>query len=76
MIKKLILLVIVGMLVLSGVQAIKIPKNETETMKILKKVTFSGQPIIEEKDNYLSVELEDVDASLMETGKPMLPQYI
>jgi len=75
MIKKLILLVIVGMLVLSGVQAIKIPKNETETMKILKKVTFSGQPIIEEKDNYLSVELEDVDASLMETGKPMLPVY-
>ena len=76
MIKKIILLAIVGMLVLGGVQAMKISKNETETMNILKKVTFSGQPIIEEKDNYLSVELEDADVFLRETGKPMLPVYL
>ena len=76
MIKKLFLLIIVGMLVLSGVQAISISENEKEITYITKNVTFLQQPITEEKDSYLSLRLEGTNALLKDTGKPMLPVYL
>ena len=68
MIKKLFLIIIVGMLVFSGVQAINISKSE-EIINITQKVTFLQQPITEEKDSYLSLRLEGEEA---DRGRPPL----
>jgi hypothetical protein len=76
MIKKLFLIIIVGMLVFSGVQAINISKSEKEITDITKNITFLKQPITEKKDSYLSVQFEGTNALLKETGKPMLPVYL
>jgi hypothetical protein len=76
MIKKLFLILIVGMLVFSGVQAVTIKQGESETRNIKEKVTFTDSLIIEEKEDYLSVDVEKTDVKIDETGKPMLPVYL
>ena len=75
MTKKILLIIIVGMLVMSGVQAVTIKESGSEIKNIAEKVTFSEQLIINEKGDYLSVYLEDADLMLDEPGKPMLPVY-
>ena len=75
MFKKILLIIIVGMLVVSGVQAVTIKENGSDIQNITEKVTFSEQLIIGEKGDYLSVDLADADLTLDEPGKPMLPIY-
>jgi hypothetical protein len=75
MFKKILLIIIVGMLVVSGVQAVTIKDSSSDIQNITEKVTFSEQLIIAEKGDYLSVDLEDADLILDEPGKPMLPVY-
>ena len=75
MIKKLFLIITVCMLVISGVQAVTIKQNESDIKNKIEKVTFSEQLIIDEKGDYLSVDLKETDGILEETGKPMLPVY-
>lgn len=74
--KNFLIIIIVGMFVFSGAQAINISKNEKEIINITKNVTFLNQPMTEKKDNYLSVQVEGSNALLKETGKPMLPIYL
>ena len=76
MIKKIFLILIVAALIFSGVQAINISESEKETTNISKNVAFIKQPTTEQKDSYLSLQLEGTNALLKETGKPMLPVYL
>ena len=76
MIKKIFLLIIVGMIVLGGVQAISTSESENDITNITKNVTFLQQPITEETDSYLSVQVKGTNALLKDTGKPMLPVYL
>ena len=75
MIKKLFLLITISMIIISGVQAVTIKQSDSEIKNKIEKLTLSEQLIIGEKDDYLSVDLEDIDVKLEDAGKPMLPVY-
>jgi len=62
---------VVGFLVLSGLGAVAGTEVEKEKFKA-ETITFS-QPIICEKEDYVSIELEEATASSWEEGKPTLP---
>jgi len=69
--KKIIPLLIVGMLVLSGLGAIAQPDTD-----ILEKITLSfSQPTITNENEYFSIALNEANSFLMEQGKPMLPSF-
>jgi len=76
--RKLLPLCIVGILVLSGLGAVAI-SGLNETRSISETVSFS-QPILTEKEDYISVELPEATSYLGKTGKASLPvitkQYV
>ena len=76
MIKKIFLILIVATLIFSGAQAINISESEKETTNITKNITFINQPITEQQDSYLSLQLKGTNALLKEPGKPMVPIYL
>ena len=72
---KILPVAVVALFLLSGMTAMGFPETgdnglqeTSETMSI----TIS-QPIITEKDEYLTVELEEETSLLLETGKPIIP---
>jgi hypothetical protein len=69
--KKIIPLVIVGILVLSGLGASGGTVSENENL-ISETIVFS-EPVVSEKEDYVSVELEEATSYLWQTGKPTLP---
>ena len=69
--KKIIPLVIVGILVLSGLGASAVTSSENENL-ISETIVFSQPNICEEQD-FVSIELEEATSSIWETGKPTLP---
>ena len=70
--KKLLPIVLVGILVVSGLGAVAIQENNDETQFNTVSMVIS-EPIITEKNEYLTVNLKESESLLMETGKPMLP---
>ena len=71
--KKIIPLVIVGILVLSGLGASGTTVSENENL-ISETIVFSRPFIIEEED-FVSIELEEATSYSWETGKPTLPVF-
>ena len=69
--KKIIPIILVGILVLSGLGAVA-TTDEKKTDVISEKQTFSD-PIINDIGTYLTVELEEATSCLMGEGKPDLP---
>jgi hypothetical protein len=69
--KKIIPLAIVGILVLSGLGASGGTVSENENL-ISETIVFS-EPVVSEKEDYVSVELEEATSYLWQTGKPTLP---
>lgn len=69
--KKIVPLVIVGILVLSGLGASAVTNSDNENL-ISETIVFS-QPFVCEEQDYVSVELEGATSELWETGKPTLP---
>ena len=69
--RKILPLLVVGILVLSGLGAVANTESEKENFK-LETVNFS-QPIIQEKDNFVSIDLSEKTSDLWESNKPMLP---
>lgn len=69
--KKVIGILLVGILVLSGLVAGAVSKNN----KILIEEEFLiiSEPIITEKNNYLNVDLKESTSLLFQTGKPIIP---
>jgi len=72
---RIVSLMIVGILVLSGLGAADILNDEPLISEKIEKITFSKHLAIQDKDGYLTVNLEGADSQLKEPGKPMLPVY-
>ena len=73
--KKILPLITVGFLILTGLGAAGIFDEYIENSEKIEKITFSKHPIIGNKGEYLTVSLEGADSLLVETGKPILPVY-
>ena len=73
--KKLLPVVIVSILIISGSSAIVVSSYESSDTNALFETTeiFVSEPIIEKKDRYISVEIKEATSMLMLTGKPILP---
>ena len=69
--KKIIPILIVGVLVLSGFGAVALTKGEKEEV-IFETILFS-RPTLHEKGEYFSIRLTESTSDSWETGKPMLP---
>jgi len=70
--KNLLPIVIVGILVVSGLGAVAVQENGDETSFSAESIVIS-EPIIKETNEYLTINLEESESFLLETGKPMLP---
>jgi len=70
--KKLLPIILVGILVVSGLGAVAVQENDDKTQYNIEYMAIS-EPIITETNEYLTVNLEESESLLMETGKPMLP---
>ena len=69
--RKLLPLCIMGILVLSGLGAVAVSGLE-ETQSIIESVYFS-QPVLNEKEECIAIELPEATSYLMELGKSSLP---
>jgi len=80
--KKLIPIVVVGILVLSGLGAAAISSNisvkqaSSTTSTISASVSFSTQPTITEKNGFLNVEMNGATTQLQNKNQPVLPIYV
>jgi len=71
--KKIILIILVGILLISGVNAIGYPEKENTTEIYLKKsLTFSTPKIIQAGE-YTKIQLSETEFLLRDSGKPLLP---
>jgi len=72
--KKIIAILVISILVASGLGAVALPEeNNTIKTEQIDNLTLSS-PIIEDKGDYISLELKEATSSLMDTGKPVLPR--
>ncbi|MCK4995808.1 MAG: hypothetical protein KAR55_02875 [Thermoplasmatales archaeon] len=69
--KKIITLLILISLVLSGLGAVAV--NESEKEDLISETIIFSQPIINEQQDYAIIELEETTTYSWETGKPALP---
>ncbi len=69
--KKLISILVVGIFVLSGLGAVALTESIKENI-ISEEMSFS-MPIVKEKDNFVTLELNQANSYIMEQGKPVLP---
>jgi len=77
--KKIMPILVVGILVLSGLGAVALSTERSETFETIEKtemITFSEQPVLQVEDEYLRVRFEGANSWLMEPGKPELPIHI
>ncbi|MBN1280842.1 MAG: hypothetical protein JXA00_04255 [Candidatus Thermoplasmatota archaeon] len=79
--KKFIPIVIVSILVLSGLGAAAFNTNvstkntmTTETHSV--SVQFSSQPVLQEKDGFVTIDIEGATTELIAQNKPVLPIYV
>jgi len=71
--KKVLPLMIVGILVLSGLGAVAINDDESCDIKIENESVIISKPIITEIGQYVTVNIEESTTSLLNAGKPVLP---
>jgi len=72
--KKILSLLIIGLLILGGIGAIAITDNKTSNIiKVKEESIIISEPIIKDKGQYVTVSLEEATTSLLKTGKPILP---
>ncbi len=72
--KKIIPIVLVGILVLSGFGVSAISEDNNEENVVLESIVFS-EPTICEHDQYVEVHLDEATSYLREPGNPLLPVY-
>ncbi len=71
--KKILPLIIVGILFLSGFGAVAMNADNRCDLKIENKSVIISEPIIWETDQYATISLADSTSSLLQPGKPVLP---
>ncbi|UCF13301.1 MAG: peptidase C25, partial [Thermoplasmatales archaeon] len=69
--KKIIPILVVVVLVLSGLGAVAVTEAD-ERLRNQDSVLLSA-PIFKETDSYLTVDFKEATSMLLDTGKPMLP---
>jgi len=69
--RNIVPLLVVGILVLGGLGAVAV--TETHKEKFISETIVFSQPIINEKDDYISIELAEATTNSWEKDKPMLP---
>ena len=70
--KKILLLIVVGILLLSGVQAVDLNQKENkESIEITESFSFST-PVIQDAGQYVNLQLQE-STTLKDSGKPELP---
>ena len=70
--KKIIIPIsIVGILVLSGLGAVAVTESEKE--EFISETIFFSQPMVNEKTDYVSIEITEATSASWETDKPKLP---
>ncbi len=79
--KKLIPILIVGILVLSGLGAAAFTPNivlKQATIRIDESasVYFSSQPVLSEKDGFVEIQITGATTELLDFNKPILPIYV
>ena len=74
--KKILPIIITGIVVLSGLGAANILNDDTLQQPIMEHVSFSNEITFEEEDGYLQVNCEGIDKYVEDTGKPRLPVSI
>jgi len=75
--KKIIPIMLIGVLVLSGLGAVAVPETKENTfITLIEKTEIIplSSPILIENDKYLSVELSEATSFLMNAGEPVLPK--
>ena len=71
--KKLLLLITIGILILSSVESVAVQKNETNDVKIKTESIAISDPIINDKGQYVAVNVQEATSFLLDIGKPILP---
>ena len=71
--KKIIPLIVVGIMVLGGLGAVAATRETIQDEKI--SVSFS-QPSIERDSEFITISLDESNQYIMEKGKPILPSYV
>ncbi len=74
--KKILPILIIGILVLGGAGATSIFNYEIKNDKEINRVKFSAQVEISKEDEYLNLNFEGTNSWLAEPGKPLLPIYV
>ena len=69
--RKLLPLIVVGILVFSGLGAVAF--NQGEKKNIVSKTIVFSQPKIVENEKFISIDISDANSNYWETGKPLLP---
>ena len=72
--RKMLPLLVVGILALSGFGAVALRSGEEFELKKTS-VSFS-KPILETEKEYISINIAETNAVIMEEGKPKLPSYV
>lgn len=72
--KKLVPILLIGVLLASGVGAAVIVQDHRSDLTIREEVAFS-EPSFENQNGYLSVQINEATSSATEPGNPVLPYY-
>ncbi len=70
--KKIIPILIVGILVISGLGAVAISDNNPESLYKMESISIS-ETILKENNEYILIDFEESTSKLMETGNPIIP---
>ena len=71
--RKILPLIVVGILVLSGLGAVAITSDNQTELKITS-VSFL-KPTIEIEKDFVTIHINEANSYIMKQGKPMLPSY-
>ncbi|NHJ49334.1 MAG: hypothetical protein FK733_16210 [Asgard group archaeon] len=71
--KKIIPILIVGILVLGGLGAVALTDEKIYNEKVEEKSIVISEPVINDIGQYVTVDIEEATTSILEPGKPMLP---
>ncbi len=70
---KIYIVLIVGVIILSGIGTVALTDNSIYNVKNLKESFVISEPIIKDVDQYVTINLEEATSSLLHVGKPVLP---
>jgi hypothetical protein len=72
---KFLPIMVICVLVLSGLGAANLAVDVSEINETIETIFFSENLVLEKKDEYFIVDLEGVESTTTEPGKPILPIY-